>query len=248
VPPLSTGSSIRRVAGLGALIALGCGPRSGGAGVGAAPIEGTSAEVEDGAAAAPVGSAPAEATFLDATERGIAVALDGLRREPPGFAARLRAHRARFAGTVVTVPGEELPLQTVEGVAAVDEAIAAVRRSGARSPVVVSPVLSAVAREHARVIGALGTLDHESRDGSPPHVRMDRVGSVEGQSGENIATGYRDGEMMLLSLVVDDGVPDRGHRLNLLEPAFRVVGIGCAPHRLFRTVCVVDLAAGFVPD
>ena len=32
---------------------------------------------------------------------------------------------------------------------------------------------------------------------------------------------------------------------NILEPAFRVVGIGCGKHARFRSVCVIDFAAGY---
>jgi uncharacterized protein YkwD len=39
-------------------------------------------------------------------------------------------------------------------------------------------------------------------------------------------------------------VRDRGHRKTLLNPAFRKVGVACAPHR-YGKVCVLDFAAGF---
>jgi uncharacterized protein YkwD len=190
------------------------------------------------------GTPAASADFLSPIERQVALALDDLRRDPPGYAAALSAHRARFDGDEVTVPGEAVPIRTVEGTAAVDEAIAVVRRTSPIAPMVVSSALSRIARSHAERIGAAGTLDHDSPDGAP-HERMGAAGRLGGQSGENIGTGYADGGMMLLSLVVDDGVGGRGHRKNLLEPAFRVVGIGCAAHRAYRWVCVLDLAESF---
>lgn len=193
------------------------------------------------------GVLPSEARFLSPVERGVAEALARLRRDPRGYARELRAHRARFDGDLVAAPGEDVAIRTQEGVAAVDEAIRAVSRSARLPPIRVSPALSRVARRHAEAIGRDGTLDHASPDGTPPHGRMQRAGRLVGLSGENIGTGYRDGAQMLLSLVVDDGVPDRGHRKNLLEPEFRVVGVGCAPHRAYRVVCVMDFAAGFAP-
>jgi uncharacterized protein YkwD len=50
---------------------------------------------------------------------------------------------------------------------------------------------------------------------------------------------------VVMQLVVDDGVPSRGHRVNTLSPAFRVMGVACATHPGMREVCVIELAAGF---
>lgn len=250
-PPLNQNGGMRLVASLASLLAasfaLACGPATGGGGpVGSRP-EGSSRLRGD----EPVieGAAPREADFLSPMERDVALALDDLRRDPPGYATELAAHRARFVDDKkVTAPGETLPILTFEGTAAVDEAIAVVKRTEPRPPLLVSRELSKVARDHAEAIGRAGTLDHASADGRQPHERMQAAGRLDGQSGENIGTGYADGRMMLLSLVVDDGVKGRGHRTNLLEPAFRVVGIGCAPHKAYRWVCVLDLAESFGQD
>lgn len=49
--------------------------------------------------------------------------------------------------------------------------------------------------------------------------------------GENIECGGESGEEIIMNLMIDDGVPDRGHRKNIFEPNFRLVGVGCSPHR-----------------
>ncbi len=66
-----------------------------------------------------------------------------------------------------------------------------------------------------------------------------------GLSGENIGTGWGGAGVMVMSLFIDDGVIGRGHRVNLLESEYRVFGVGCAAHKRFGTVCVLDFAAGF---
>ena len=45
--------------------------------------------------------------------------------------------------------------------------------------------------------------------------------------------------------LVDYGVEDRGHRQNLLNPAWRYVGIACGPHTVYGTMCVMDFAASY---
>jgi uncharacterized protein YkwD len=58
--------------------------------------------------------------------------------------------------------------------------------------------------------------------------------------GENIAYGLISARSAITSLIVDDGVPDRGHRYNLYEN-YTQVGIASGPYELqYRTITVHD--------
>ena len=46
-------------------------------------------------------------------------------------------------------------------------------------------------------------------------------GMAKTSSGENISYGSPDGEDVVESLFIDDGIPSRGHRDNLMDPNFR---------------------------
>jgi hypothetical protein len=175
-------------------------------------------------------------------EVGVAAAASRLRRDPRWLVGALGRYRSHYRGRRMHLPGMDAAIVTVEGVAAVDEAIAVARRSKPRPALRLSAGLSRAARAHARELGRAGSLEHAGRDGSQPHERMARHGRVIGLSGENIGTGWGDAEVMLIGLYVDDGVRGRGHRVNLLEPEFRAIGVGCAPHRMYGTVCVLDFA------
>ena len=182
---------------------------------------------------------------LSPMERGVAEAIGRLRRDPHGLVAALTRHRARYRGKELYLPGMDGPIITFEGVKAVDEAIRAARAASPRPRLRISAGLSRSAHQHAVEIGRAGTIEHMGRDGSTPEQRMERQGRVGGLSGEDIGTGYGGADVMVLSLFIDDGVPDRGHRDNLLEPDYRVVGVGCAPHARWGTVCVLDFASSF---
>ncbi|HWM86312.1 MAG TPA: CAP domain-containing protein [Kofleriaceae bacterium] len=190
-------------------------------------------------------AAPGKGGGLTPFEAGVVATVNRLRRDPAGFADSLKRHRRNYHQNYLYLPGVDAPILTAEGTAAVDEAIAAARRARPRPELRLSPGLSRAARAHAIEIGRAGTVDHSSRDGSEPHTRMERHGRIRGLSGENIGTGWGDSATMVMGLFIDDGVRGRGHRVNLLEPEYRVIGVGCARHRRFGTVCVMDLAAGF---
>ena len=53
---------------------------------------------------------------------------------------------------------------------------------------------------------------------------------MEATSGENIDYGGKEPVEVILALATDDGVPSRGHRTNLFNPAFAKVGIFTGDH------------------
>jgi hypothetical protein len=57
--------------------------------------------------------------------------------------------------------------------------------------------------------------------------------------------GSKTGSDVIMSLIVDDGVYDRGHRENIFEPDFLVCGIAAAEHKSFRTVIAIDYSKAY---
>ena len=106
--------------------------------------------------------------------------------------------------------------------------------------------LALAARRHARDIGPRGVLDHVGADGSRLSGRLNRLGTWEGIVAENISTLEEDPREVAIQLLIDDGVPGRGHRSNLFNPDLHQAGAGVAPHRDYRVVTVIDYASGFV--
>ncbi len=182
-------------------------------------------------------------TYLGSEEARVIAELNLLRTKPQQYRALLEATRSYYRGNLYVRPGGG-PIQTKEGVAALEEAIEALRDQPALEPVQPSLGLTLAARDHVRDQGATGSTGHDGSDGSHPADRMKRYGDG-GYLGENIAYGYSTARDIVIQLLVDDGVPDRGHRKNLLNPAYREVGVAIGPHRGFRTMGVMDLASGY---
>lgn len=186
--------------------------------------------------AGPADSRPPDPPFHEA----IVTQLNEARTRPADYVRRLEAWRALFAGDRVVRPGEP-DLITVEGAAAVDEAIAALRAAEALRPVTSDHRLDRSAGDHAAEQGRSGATGHDSADGASPAERMARHGRWRATA-EIIAYGAETPEEVIVQLLVDDDVPDRGHRRIIFNPVYTLVGVGCGPHPVYRRVCVINLA------
>lgn len=106
-------------------------------------------------------------------------------------------------------------------------------------PLVPEQDLSAVAREHARLMGEKGRTGH---DGFKKRFEA-LMGNPYLHVGENCSYGYERAIDIVLSLLIDDGIKDVGHRKNILAPDFNSVGVAIRPHKTYRVNCVMDFGS-----
>ncbi len=177
-------------------------------------------------------------------EAEIMRAMNRVRQDPPAYARDLEALLARFDGKVLRRDGRPR-LETTEGPSAVREAISALRHLSPRPALRPAGGLAHAARDHVRDQGPRGGVGHTGSDGSTTAGRVSRYGTWEVVVSENIAYGPLTAREVVMQLVVDDGVPGRGHRRNLLDPDVRVAGVACGPHVTWGQVCVIDYAGGY---
>ena len=165
-----------------------------------------------------------------------------MRTNPQRYAERLRALRAYYHGDVVRAPGDEVGVRTHEGVAALDEAIADVERRRPLKPLVLNSHLRASAARLAREEGPTGAVGHVGPDGLTPGQRMREAGAWAGITEENISYGQATAAAVVRQLIIDDGVPSRGHRSSIFEPGLTAAGVSCGPHARYGWMCVIDFA------
>ena len=165
------------------------------------------------------------------------------RTNPQAYAAFLREFRRQFKGKSYRLDSRTL-VQTVEGVKAVDEAIRFLSRKKPLPPLGWSDGLAAAAAELADEQASSGAIGHNGQSGGM-RKRIERQGEWQVEIGENIGYGPDDARLMVMQLIIDDGVPDRGHRKNTFLKAFGKAGVACAPHPRFGNMCVIDFAGGF---
>lgn len=178
-------------------------------------------------------------------EREVLAELNAARTNPAGYAAHLSALLASYQGNVLQRPGR-VAIRTQEGPAAVREAIAALQRQPPLGALTPSVAMSNAARDLVVDQGTTGGVGHIGRDNSSPTTRLARYGTWGVSSAENIDYGlFASGREVVIDLLVDDGVGDRGHRRNIFDPTARIAGIACGPHPRYGSVCVIDQAGSF---
>ena len=186
----------------------------------------------------------ADSSFAQAIELEVAAELNLARTQPGRYAELLREYRRSIHGLYLERAGE-VTVVLNEGAKAVDEAIAFLERQKALAPFSLSRGLSQAARDHAADQGNTGQTGHGGSDRSTMDKRIERYGTWGKTIGENIAYGAETARDIVIQLIVDDGVPSRGHRTNIFNPEFLVVGIACGAHPGYRTVCVQDFAGEY---
>lgn len=186
------------------------------------------------AASVTVAAAPSfEAQVLDE--------LNYFREDPADYANVLQEYRGRFDGKLMLAEeSDDADVMTREGVVAVDEAIRALRGEAPLSTLTWSDPLARAAAENVAAQARSGAVGHYN-NGRGPAERMRAHGGGPYVS-EVITYGHRTPEGVIYQLLVDDGVPGRGHRSTLLRTDFRYAGVACGSHRVWRTMCVIMMS------
>jgi len=174
-------------------------------------------------------------------ESEVLARINHARQHPQDYARELREYRSHIRGGILYLPGDANGIITREGRASVDEAIDFLEAMAPLPPLSMAEVLAMAARDHADEQGYSGGFGHVSDDGASPGERVRRRGG-DIYVGESISYGFDDPDAVVRQLVIDDGVPDRGHRKLLFARDFRYAGVGCAAHRRTRYLCVIDLS------
>ena len=188
-------------------------------------------------------AAPASALDEDQA-RQVLAEINLARTAPRTYGGYLREFRRRFRGKSFLLPGGTGRVRTVEGRGAVDEAITYLSRQKPLPPLSWSDGLASAAAELVVEQGRSGATGHVGRRSRGVQERIERHGRWERQIGENIAYGPKNARDMVVDLIVDDGVKERGHRKTIFAPSFTTAGVACGPHPRYETMCVMDFAGG----
>lgn len=183
-------------------------------------------------------------TGMSPLESGIFSEMNLARSDPEKYGSYIKDLRNKYRGNFIQF--QRMKIKTREGIAAVDEAIEYLDSQKPAPALKMSKGLTLGAADQVRMQGPTGRTGHDGPDGSDPGDRVNRHGRWKGMMGENIYYGRgMNARQIVMGFIIDDGVPDRGHRNTIFNPQFRLAGVACGRHKIFKTMCVITFAADY---
>lgn len=160
-----------------------------------------------------------------------------------------RAHPQEYATRMLSQPVSEWEQSLSTSGASAEagayaEAIEFLMRQSPLPPLRPDDQLAAAALEHVTEQGLSGETGHSGAGGEHFDDRLRRHGVRAEVAAENIAYGPPTASDVVRELIIDSGVPSRGHRRNIFHPALAAAGVNCGPHKEYTTMCVIDFAGG----
>jgi uncharacterized protein YkwD len=184
-------------------------------------------------------------TSLSEAERNLLNEINQARAHPQVYASYLERLKPQFNGKEYKPAGKDA-FATEEGWSAVEDALKFLRAAKPLGPLSTSRGLSLAALALCKDQGGTGATGHKGSDSTLIEQRVKPFGTWQGGIGENLSYGNDTARERLLTWLIDDGFPSRGHRKRLMGADYRVAGVSCGPHPEFQKMCVLTLAGGFV--
>ena len=78
-------------------------------------------------------------------------------------------------------------------------------------------------------------------------ARLKSQGVWAGMSAETISYGYASAREVVVQLIVDSRVANRGHRKTIFGAGYSLAGVACGPHSAYGAMCVIDFAGALAP-
>ena len=152
-----------------------------------------------------------------------------------------RQHPADYARQLEALGIDDAVAEATPEPDALGEAIAFLDRQAPLKPLRPDARLVASAMDHVVEQGPSGAVGH-GRFGQRLQARL----AGAGLAAEDIDYGEHSPDQVVRRLIVDAGVPNRGHRSNIFGAHFELSGVSCGPHRVYGAMCVIDFAGAIV--
>jgi uncharacterized protein YkwD len=182
--------------------------------------------------------------YLSPVEKDVILEMNKVRSDPVKYAELYIRPRLRYySGNLYQEPGQ-ITIQTNEGRKAVEGCISALSKMRSVQPLLPERGLFLASRDHTLDQGKTGRTGHDGSDKSTPSSRTARYGKGS-YIGENIAYGSNTGRGIVVDLLIDDGVPSRGHRQNIMKRDYTQTGTATGPHPQYGSMCVINYARDY---
>ena len=169
----------------------------------------------------------------DKLAKDLFISHNKIREDPKSFILKLKKWSKKFREKTLFLLNEN-PLETIEGINAVEEAIRFLSVQKSVPKLNYSEELSKAAKDHANDIGEHNLHGHDGSDGSMLSDRIERYTEWDDSCAESIDLGYKNADNIILNLLIDDGSEGRNQRINLFSTNYKHIGIGCAFHKSYN--------------
>jgi hypothetical protein len=168
-----------------------------------------------------------------------------LRKDPKDFSRLIRSNLENFKSNNLYHRKGFVPIKTIEGQKAAEKTIKKLRKTEALPEFSESAGLQNAALHIAYLLSQGVTWEEVS----PTRVIND-YGFWHGSVVLLVDEGNVTGVEVIQSLLIDDGQEEKTNRAALLNPYFKIIGIGCVPKKGSVTLTVILLASDFAnkPD
>merc|ERR1719463_893199 len=153
--------------------------------------------------------------------------------------------RSCYEGNILTYPESGIQLETVEGKEALEDCLQDLMNASPLPVLMHSQAIGRACQKHLADLQDNDFCSHIGTDGSTPEERLQKYGEHREQCGENIVFGMKHPKEIIYQMLIDDGVPERGHRANLLNMDFHFVGGAFGRHASAETAAVVVFVDAF---
>ena len=169
----------------------------------------------------------------DSLQYAILVVLNGVRNDPASFIPAIERYRLHVRSFTKSRPALDAAVKEIKERLRKERPLPILNLQGA---------LQSAAMDHAKDITENAVMGHIGSDGSDPLKRVHRYGQIS-SLGEAITYGNNTPELIIAAFLVDEGTPGRGHRENLLNPIYTLVGVAIGSHATYGRSCVIVLGA-----
>ena len=193
----------------------------------------------------PMLNTAAHANYLNQFEKQVILELNKVRLNPAKYAEDYLAKLLNaYDGKLLTFD-DAIPIRTQEGKRALLECIRELKKTQALPILSPSPGLSQAAKLLVVDQQKSGKVGHIGEKGSNPQSRVEQFGNWTDGLAENITYGSNSPQQVVINLLIDDGVPNRGHRKNILNKTFKTIGVAAGSHPKYKKMCVMEMAGSF---
>ncbi len=185
-----------------------------------------------------------DAGYMNKLEQEVILELNKVRSNPKRFAEEyMEELQTAFSGKLYTYPGQE-PVMSKEGRQPLMECIRVLENT---APMPILKPAEGLTKASRILVNdqQSGGIGHITRNGLTPRERIEKCGEWNICLSENIDYGSFEARQIVIALLIDDGVPDRGHRKNILNPCFQFAGVAVGKHPKYRIMCVMDFAGEY---